>query len=160
MSDKLVERIAAEGRPAQLQAPLAKFEAYWQSITDPDLGFPYKRNFAFVDIASIARYVAILDVETGPDRSCRYRFRFAGTWHLDNFGIELTGRYLDELRRGEPLNRIIQSYRAIAEGGALHYWRRQSVMEEREYLMYARLMGPLADDEGNIVQLAGCFVRD
>jgi len=160
LSDKLVERIAAEGRPASLPEPLATFEAYWQSIADPDLGIPYKRNFAFADIASIARYIAILDVLPEPDKPTRYKFRFAGTWHLDSFGVEMTGKYLDELRRGESLDRILQAYKTIADSGALHYWRRQSVMEAREYLIYARVMGPLADDDGNVAQLAGCFVRD
>jgi len=53
LSDKLVERITNEGRPAHLPEPLAVFEAYWQSIADPDLGIPYKRDFSFVDIAAM-----------------------------------------------------------------------------------------------------------
>lgn len=160
MSDKLVERVTAEGRPEDLPEPLAVFEAYWQSIADPDLGIPYKRNFSFVDIAPIARYMLILDVLPEPDKPTRYKFRFAGTWHLDSFGVEMTGKYLDELRRGDALDQFRRTYKTIADTGALHYWRRQSVMEDREYLIYARVMGPLADDDGNVVQLAGCFFRD
>jgi len=72
----------------------------------------------------------------------------------------MTGKYLDELRRGDALDHFRRVYKTIADTGTLHYWRRQSVMEDREYLIYARVMGPLADDDGNVVQLAGCFFRD
>lgn len=156
----LHERIDDENRPDVLPEKLAIFERYWQSTCHPDHGVPRRRDFQLERIGSLLANLAILDIEAGAGGTQRYRFRLAGTWHLENFGVELTGRYIDELRHGDPLDQINRSYETIARNRELHYWRRRSIIEGREYMTYTRLMGPLSDDGGKIVQFVGCFVRD
>jgi len=155
----LAERIEGEKRPETLPDVLAKFEAYWWQISDAELGMPYRRDFDMAAIAPLLSHIAILDLEHDEDGATRYRYRFAGTWHLENFGVELTGRYIDDLRRGNSLDTIHGALVGIAQSRSLHYWRRRSMIEGREYMVYSRLMGPLADDDGTVVQLVGCFVR-
>lgn len=156
----IAERIDTDVRPDVLPEKLIDFEAYWKSIVDPEIGMPRKSNFDLIHIAPLMSHIAILDVHRSDDGKNRYKFRFAGTWHRENFFMELTGHFVDTLRQDDPLDAVNEVYREIEQTSDLHYWRRHSIVEGREYMTYHRLMGPLADDDGTVVQLVGCFVRD
>lgn len=158
-------RADSDGRPAPTDRPgvlpekLRLFEEYWHSIADPRLGIPYRRDFDIAAVAPLVSNLSLVDIVAVDDGPPRYRFRLAGTWYRENFGVELTGRYIDEYRSGEALAVINRTYAHIAESRTLHYWRHRSMIEGREHMTYARLMGALAEDDGRVIQLVGCFVR-
>jgi hypothetical protein len=80
------------------------------------------------------------------DGAPRFRERLVGTGVVQLYGFETTGRWFEEIYEGRHLDRQLATYRAIVAAGRPHLSRLGVPHREREFLVYDRLILPLATD--------------
>jgi hypothetical protein len=129
-------------------ARLVELYRYWDERRGGRFA-PGRADLCPSSIRKLLPFLLLIDVLPG----ARYRYRLVGTEVERVFGTAMTGRYINELMRGEYLEFINGLYRALVE-------RRTPVYSENTYANDAfrtqRLMLPLsADGESVNMVLAG-----
>jgi hypothetical protein len=144
---------AAGGRTID-EPLLRELYAHWQARR-ADRPLPRRRDIDPVDIApAILPYLAIVEpVEAG-----RFRYRLAGTRVVEGFGMEMTGRHLDELLRGEHLAFVQGLYRRVLETGKPLLVQSSHRMRRRTDLVARKLMLPIADQSGAVGQVLTALI--
>jgi len=135
------------------EAPVRIAYEYWQSISRAG-ALPRRAAIDPVELGSrVLPHVILIDVE--PD--FRFRYRLIGNAVLQIFGVNYTGRYIDELGLGAVFDEIIAFYRHVCE-------RRNPVLldgtYERNYrrqFHFRRLAMPLQNEAGEIDSLFCIF---
>lgn len=143
--------IGGQAWPAALPPALADFLAWWRTLQQAAAGVPYKRA---VDPLLIPRHLLphIGLVEARPDGSLasgarlNLRFRLLGTGHRRATGRDYSGRWFDELYSPEQVLAFEQEYRAILLAGEPAFARRSSLKQNREFIMFQRILAPLLDE--------------
>lgn len=136
--------------PAVLPPALADFLAYWRGLR-PNGGIPHKHR---VDPLLIPRHllphIGLIDIKPDGDLAeaarLNLRFRLLGTGHRRATGRDYSGRAFDELYTPEQVLTFEQEYRAILLGGEPTFARRSSLKQNREFIMFQRILAPLLDD--------------
>jgi hypothetical protein len=142
--------------PDALAPRLDEFMAYLDHCRPADGALARLAAFDLLDVPDLVAHLVLVDPVD--DRgNTRFRFRFVGTWHLLTFGQDVTGRFMDELYNDPLAIRAEHALHGILASGEPHYWRRPSVFHGQQFLLYQRIMAPLADEAGRIVRLAGCY---
>lgn len=104
----MIETVAWEALSASLPEPLDNFLAYWS-------GKRAGRIAPFRDEIDPAEFKALLPmislVELCPDG--RLRWRLVGTQAVDQFGFNHTGRYVDEVLKGERRRFVEAIYESV-----------------------------------------------
>lgn len=67
---------------------------------------PARANFAHEDLWPLMGDIALIDVETAP---LRYRYRLIGTNIVSLVDRDMSGRYLDDVYRGEKYDNVVRS---------------------------------------------------
>ena len=93
---------------------------------------------------------ALIDVEPAPRR---YRIRLAGTGNYEDFGSDVTGRYVDELVDPEGLDVVLAGMDAPTETGTPHFASRCFMTRRGTEVCCFRLLLPLVDPEGRVTRL-------
>ncbi len=139
--------------PAVLPPALEHFIAYWRALPPAAGGVPPK---AAVDPLRIPRHLLphIGLVEAQPDGDLdsggrlNLRFRLLGTGHRRATGRDYSGRRFDDLYTPEQVVAFEQEYRAILLGGQPSFARRSSLKQNREFIIFQRVLAPLLDECG------------
>lgn len=100
-------------------------------------------------------HLYILDLE----ESDRYRFRLAGTLLPTIFGVEVGGRYLDDVLVGTELENALRSYGVIVQ--TRRAWRSKAVYRRdgEGLITWQRIALPLGED-GRVERiLGGLFIE-
>lgn len=98
---------------ADAQSPLLRaIHAYWLDKCG-DRTMPARNDLDPVDIPALLPNLVLVDV-LPPDG--RLRARLVGTWIVNQFGRDDTGRFLDEVDFGEAQEEIVREYSAAAAG--------------------------------------------
>ncbi len=117
-----------------------------------------------MDLYKLADCLLLCDVVRQDGLSIRYRWRFWGSKLTDFFGVELTGKFIDEAYTAEAARQIIAAYDWIIENRAPHYWLRRGglAFDDQKHLAYERLVCPVLGQSGDIDHLFGIitFVTD
>jgi hypothetical protein len=127
----------------------------WQSRRH-DRGPPLKSRFAPVDVAEQLSNMMFVEVE--PGRRPRFRYREVGVDLLRIYGEDVTDRYLHEMPRlfrtfAEPAYREVVNRRDATHGSF-------RFVENWWIATYERLMLPLVDPDGLVVEVAvGLYPR-
>lgn len=138
-------------------AKIAQFFRYWRSI-HPVKGLPGRRHLDPLAIPSLLPGIWLLDIQREP---FRLRYRLAGTETVEAIGVEVTGRWMDEVNP-RPLqdDSYLDRYRAIVEQ-RLPSWRRgPPLLMSRRVRTIENLVVPLAADGLTVDMLAGLTVFD
>lgn len=143
--------------PAHLSPRLAEFTAYLDRCRPGAGSMPRFAAFDLLGVPSLIAHLIMIDPVAGDGGRLRFRFRFVGTWHLLTFGQDVTGRFVDELDEDPEAPRSGDALQGILATGEFHYWRRPSVFHDKQFLVYQRIMAPLADEAGRVVRLVGCY---
>lgn len=98
----------AEARSRLLQ----RIYAYWLEKRG-DRAMPARADLDPIDIPALLPNLVLIDV-LPPD--ARLKVRLVGTWIVNLFGGDYTGRYLDEIDFGEAKDDIVREYGAAAAG--------------------------------------------
>lgn len=119
--------------------------AYW-SDRRPDLDrLPARRDIDPGAIPRLLGSIWMTDV-VREDGEVRFRERLVGTGMVQLYGFETTGRWFEEIYEGRHLDRQLATYRGIVAAGRPHLSRLGVQHPDREFLVYDRLILPLASD--------------
>lgn len=126
---------------------LRRFYGYWRSKHDGQL-LPGRQDIDPLDFPYALGDVTLVDVARDP---LRFRFRLDGTRHVERFGFDMTGKWLDDFPEPEMRRLIFDSYREVVESGRPRRRHRDLVTDGRMF-RYEALLLPLARD-GRIIDM-------
>jgi hypothetical protein len=117
---------------------------------------PARRDIHPEEMRELLPHVFLVDVE---ERPIRFRFRLVGTDIVQSFGIDLTGRYIEELDFSDRPPSMLACYAAVVTTRepschAVHFTRGSG-----RHLSYERMILPLSSDGTAVDMLLGgvCF---
>lgn len=126
---------------------------YWRAKAAGG-AYPTRADIQPAELRSILPSLSLLDID-GEAGAQRLRVRLAGTRLRDYYGIEITGRYLDEFDLGDQVDYWSAAYREVIHAGrpaqgviALVPWNQPNIFQ-----FWLRL--PLADGQGRIAMVLG-----
>ena len=140
---------AAGALPEGADDRLCRFLDYWRTKC-VDGALPHRRDIDPIDIAPLLSAILMLDV-AGDD----FRFRLLGQDIVARYG-SLKGRTLRELMSGAELERTLAEHR-LCRDRRLPVYSENSLQSagSGDWLLYQRLLAPLAGDDGGVAALAG-----
>ncbi|HUK11646.1 MAG TPA: PAS domain-containing protein [Stellaceae bacterium] len=137
---------------------------YWQRRRGERLA-PRRSDLDPTDIPNLLPHLMLVDVFPG---ARQLRYRLVGTEVERNFGVSMTGRYIDEVMRGRYLEFVRGMYQQVIERCIPIYSENTfSDPDSRAFLQgwplrTARVMLPLSSDGAavDMVLIAQVFYRD
>lgn len=136
---------------------LRRLYQYWLQKRG-DRPMPARRDMDPLDLRFVLGDIALVEVLRDP---LRYRFRLDGTRQVERFGVDMTGKMLDDLPDTTMRRLTEQSYgNVVASGKPAAYQR--DVMTEGRVFVYEVAMLPLQDesDPGLVGGLLVCMDFD
>jgi hypothetical protein len=122
---------------------LRRLYDYWHEKRGSRL-MPSREDIDPVDIAFCLGYLCLVDVEAGDP--LRFRFRVDGSNCVSISGLEMTGRYVDEIPLTEYRLIMENAYRQIFLTKAPHYYVDDEIWDNRRYRTEGVLL-PLSNDD-------------
>src|SRR5262245_61412683 len=105
-----------EGLLARIRHPVLKrMVAFWDEKRR-GRDWPSRADFDPLEFAFAVGYVSLIDVVPTP-QAHRYFFRLDGTRQAELFGVDFTGKFLDQLADAESMRVAEQSYGAAVDQG-------------------------------------------
>jgi hypothetical protein len=147
-----------EGLLARIQHPILKrMVAFWD---DKRAGrdWPLRADFDPLEFWFAVGYVSLIDVRLEAGRR-RYFFRLDGTRQVDLFGVDFTGKFLDQVYDAASLPLAEASYGAAVEQGEPQYYVRQVEFHERP-IQYEIVILPLSRTGAAVDMLMTVVTRD
>lgn len=127
---------------------------YWQGKRPAPDRLPARQHIDPAEIPELLGFLWMTDVvHTG--EGVRFRERLVGTRMGTLYGRETTGLYFEEIYSGAHLRRQLDTYTAIVEAGRPHLSRLGVPHPKRDFLIYDRLILPLATDGTTVDLLIG-----
>ena len=113
---------------------------------------PGRADFDPVGMPKLLPHLTLFDVELEP---LRFRVRLAGTYVVEAAGVEMTGRYLDEL---EDIERTLDRCRRLVETGMPYFHADVPLTwSPHHYKTYTVLGLPLAADGKTVDKILGAL---
>ena len=135
---------------------LKKLLAYWLSKKGDRIA-PSRSDIDPAEITQLLPYVALVDVLHDP---LRFRFRLAGTEIAMSYGLDLTGRYLDEIDLDGHQHEILLEYEKVTEQGVAVCKTWEYTRQDGRHIRYERLALPLSSDGKTVDMLFGGVIFD
>jgi hypothetical protein len=134
---------------------LRQVYAYWKEKRR-DRPMPVRRDIDPLDLRAALGDIALVEVMRDP---LRYRFRLDGTRQVERFGVDMTGKTLDELPDSTMRAITERSYREVVTAGrpAVH---QRDVMTDGRLFVYEVVILPLGADGGRVDMLLVCMDFD
>lgn len=125
----------------------------------PPGGLPGRQHLDPTEIPDLLPYLMLIDIQR-PDAGAppRYRVRLAGTAVVTMQGEEITGRFVDEILTTDAGRDIVQAYGDILRDRQPQYRCGIVTLPGRDYLLYERVIFPLARDGHEVDMLLSVFV--
>lgn len=117
---------------------------------------PARRDIEPADLRDLLPNVFLVDVERHPTR---FRFRLVGTEIVEAYGIDATGRFLDDLDFSDRAPSVIAHYAAAVTTREPSCHSVQFTRGSGRHLSYERVILPLSADGVSVDMLLGgiCF---
>lgn len=122
----------------------------WMS-SRPDARYPAHEDLDLMSIPKLVKSCFVMDALG--DR--RFRYRFVGTDIDRHIGFPMTGRRLDEVRRGQLHETLTELFATVEETGQAGYAETHMRTETRENMIYHRLALPLSTDGEAVDRIFG-----
>lgn len=142
-------------RPETWHSTIRTLYDHWIFIHPPS-GLPGRQHLDPTAIPRLLSHLFIVDVSRDP---LRFKYRLIGTQYARLIGLDLTGRYLDEVHP-DFHDLILRQYTEAAElgrpayrKGAIKYAR-----PDKQYLGMERLIVPLARNGVDVDMILGVVV--
>jgi len=134
-------------------AELKKLHDYWKEKAGAR-AMPARRDLdPIVDIPELTSNIWLVDVERDPPG---FRFRLLGTQVAERYGMDFTGKRLDEMDFGGHAETIAREYEETVRLKRPTYSRRSIEIEATmRRLPYERILMPLSDDGETVNMLLG-----
>jgi hypothetical protein len=140
---------------------LLEFLSYWQSLLRPDGALPSRPDISPFALRRLLTGIAMIDVLPPADAQhpYRYRWRLLGTSHQQHLGVDLTGRYFEEVHIPERLALAHRAFVPIIRERRPGYLRMSSrgftVTSATNY--FERIVAPLSSDGAEVNMLIGMW---
>jgi hypothetical protein len=142
----------------------ASLPSFSASIAEPMLraGYEYWRGKragrsmprrSDIDPAEIPALLPHLMITEVLDEGRRFRYRLAGSAVTEAFGDSLTGKYVDEILKGEYGDFILQIYRTICTDPRCLFCESRYTGSTRAGITTKRLFMPLSNDDRVVNQI-------
>lgn len=118
--------------------------------------WPLRSDFDPLEFWYALGYVSLIDVSPVPRR---YFFRLDGTKQVELFGVDFTGKFLDQVYDAEGLKIAEQSYGAAVEQGEPQYHLRETEFRDRP-IQYEVAILPLSRTGARIDMLMTVVTPD
>jgi len=134
---------------------LRKLHGYWLGKKQHRLG-PARTDIDPAELRHLLPHLFMVDVEKRP---LRYRFRLVGTAIVSSFGLDITGRYLEEVGFSDQAPSVQAHYGAVVATGEPSCHQVHFTRGNGRFLAYERLILPLSSDGRSVDMLLGgiCF---
>jgi hypothetical protein len=144
---------------ARIQHPILKrMVAFWdQKRAGRD--WPLRRDLDPLEFWFAVGYVSVIDVRYSEEGRRRYFFRLDGTRQVDLFGVDFTGKFLDQVYDAASLPLAEASYGAAVEQGEPQYHVRQVDFHGRP-IEYEVVILPLSRTGAAVDMLMTVVTRD
>ena len=128
---------------------LRRLYLYWQEKRGAR-GMPSRNDIDPVDLPFCLGYLCLVDVEHSDPM--RFRFRVDGSNCVNISGIEMTGRYVDEIPQSDYRTVMETAYRQLALTKAPYFYADDEVWDGRRYRTEGILL-PLSPDDQTVNML-------
>jgi hypothetical protein len=146
----MTDAIPFKDADARLHAVLS----YWSGKRG-DRPMPSRRNIDPLELGpGILPHLMLVDVEPGP----RFRYRLFGTVVSDAFGMDATGRYIDEVMVGKYKDFILGIYGDVVAMKKPVYSTSIYGPQPDRKMSTQRLMLPLSSDGSTVDMVLACQV--
>ncbi len=134
-------------------AELKKLYSYWTEKAG-DRPMPSRSDLdPVIDIPELTKNIWLVDVEHDP---LGFRFRLIGTEVVVQYGMDFTGKRLDELDFGGHRDTILRDYEETVRSKQPTYRSHMIEIEDTmRRLPYERILFPLSDDGETVNMLLG-----
>ena len=150
---------SSEDLLARIRHPILKrMVAFWDEKRN-GRDWPLRADFDPLEFWFAVGTVSLIDVRINETGKRRYFFRLDGTRQVDLFGIDFTGKYLDEVYDAEGLKLAEQSYGRTVDEGVPHYYVRQVDFHTRP-IQYEIVILPLSRTGAAVDMLMTVVTRD
>lgn len=119
---------------------LRKIYQYWLDMKGAR-SMPARADLNPADIVSLLPYISLIDVEEPPRR---YKFRLVGTETVKAMGLDVTGKYLDQLPRVEQY--LKDRYDNLVETKTPYWHSGKLVWSKKSFIDYSVVGMPLSSD--------------
>lgn len=140
----------AEPKAPRLQRLLEDWER-WRA----GRSFPTRGDFDPGQLRYVLGNVSLIELEPEPRR---FRFRLHGSDNVAHLGVDLTGKYLDELPYSETRERVRQQFNAAIETRAPVVQFRQGAFSDGRTWRYEVLVLPFSRDGETIDMLMSAVI--
>lgn len=120
---------------------------WWRDAGAPP---PLSALSPFVLPKALLPRTVVIEIETKPQR---YRFRLAGTAAYEDFGCDVTGRYVDEMFAPAARDIILAGMERPTQSVAPHFVVHRYLTERGTELCMHLLILPLVDAQGDVARL-------
>lgn len=132
---------------------MRRIHDYWKS-RHHDGRLPRRDDIEPADLTDLLPNIFLVDVEEKPRR---YRIRLAGSEVVACFGVDMTGKTIDEYDLADERTAILEQYDLAVETRAPIYHRHEFWTAAYEHhLNFERLLLPLSSDGKQVDKLLGC----
>ena len=126
---------------------------YWASKWN-DGRLPGRQHIDPAEILKMWPSLYLIDVVRLSEQP-RFRFRYVGEEIANKFLRDATGKWFDELYDTETYERLVVGYRKALDTKRPNHALLNMPIEGREYILYERLVCPLAADGDTVDMLIG-----
>ncbi|VAV97270.1 hypothetical protein MNBD_ALPHA02-992 [hydrothermal vent metagenome] len=126
---------------------LQKIYQYWLSMKG-DRFIPSRADLDPTEITGLLQYISLIDVDTN---TSRYKMRLIGTETVKAMGIDVTGKYLDEMPQAEALLKKNYDWLVQEKKPYINFDRLK--WSSKTYLEYYALGLPLSENGEDVNML-------
>jgi hypothetical protein len=135
---------------------LAQLFDYWERKR-AGRAMPKRSDIDPGEIAQLLPFIKIVEVV---DDGARYRYRLVGTGIVRVFGVDFTGKYLDQTSSGVRRAFVRECYEAVRQSRRPAFAQTRYLRAHGPEIAAARLLAPLAVDDDAVRQIIGATVFD
>ena len=145
--------------PEPLHKDLNHFVEYWRSKKPSPDGIPKRADIHPRDMINYLPGIVIIKrvIENGKKR---YIYALAGSDSAMASGMDITGKYVDEIFNELDRSAAFDTFEKILSSGKPHFIARPSPVPDRDFTKYERIIAPLLDKNGEPNILIGLWVWD
>jgi hypothetical protein len=138
-------------RPLLKSDALRALEAYWRSKRHGST-LPARRDIDPWEMRNFLSHVFLVTVTQNP---MRFWFRLVGGDVEQEYGEELTNRYLDEIDLDRVRHDVFEDYETAVREARPVYARCNYLKDDGKHLHYERVLLPLSSDGETVDMLLG-----
>ena len=124
---------------------------YWERKRD-GRKLPSRGDIDPVEIGCLLPNIFLVDVE---DRTRRLKIRLMGTEFAEQYGEDITGRYLDEMDFGDAKDFILASYEQVLSTREPVRTVGQYTKADGRLMRFERIALPLSSDGADVTMILG-----